>query len=143
MKSCIHSPYESFFACWKLCFSSSVIFQSREVDRNKKEEVKEANFYFFIEASIALFVSFLINVFVVTVFAEGFYGKNSTQIVSTCIYMYWNWIEYMVVWKYMYIWYICWTLKSKWLWRDDFEESVTLTKRYWRINHLDRAVRGS
>ena len=31
---------------------------------------------------MALFVSFLINVFVVTVFAEGFYGKNSTEIVS-------------------------------------------------------------
>ena len=46
-------------------------------------EVSEANKYFFIEAAVALFVSFLINVFVVAVFAEGFYGKNSTQIVST------------------------------------------------------------
>ena len=57
-------------------------FQSRDIDRTKQEEVKEGCFYFFIEASVALFVSFLINVFVVTVFAEGFYGKNSTQIVS-------------------------------------------------------------
>uniref|UniRef100_A0A672ZLK6 Solute carrier family 11 member 2 n=1 Tax=Sphaeramia orbicularis TaxID=375764 RepID=A0A672ZLK6_9TELE len=34
-----------------------------EVDRKNKKEVKEANKYFFIESSIALFVSFLINVF--------------------------------------------------------------------------------
>ena len=45
-------------------------------------EVTEANNYYFIEAAIALFVSFLINLFVVAVFAEGFYGKNSTEIVS-------------------------------------------------------------
>ena len=45
-------------------------------------EVTEANKYYFIEAAIALFVSFLINLFVVAVFAEGFYGKNSTEIVS-------------------------------------------------------------
>lgn len=59
-----------------------VYLQSRDVDRLRKKDVKEANFYFFIEATIALFVSFLINVFVVAVFAEGFYGKNSTVIVS-------------------------------------------------------------
>ncbi len=59
--------------------------QSREIDRKKKVEVSEANKYFFIEATIALFVSFLINVFVVAVFAEGFYGKNSTDIVSCSV----------------------------------------------------------
>ena len=58
------------------------IFQSRDINRSKKKEVKEANKYFFIEATIALFISFLINVFVVAVFAEGFYHKNSTEIVS-------------------------------------------------------------
>ena len=57
-------------------------FQSRDVNRHNKPAVKEANFYFFVEACIALFISFLINVFVVAVFAEGFYGKNSTEIVS-------------------------------------------------------------
>ena len=62
-------------------------FQSRQVDRTKKTEVKEANKYFFIEATIALFISFLINVFVVAVFAEGFYGKNSTDIVSSDCYV--------------------------------------------------------
>nr|KAG5689044.1 hypothetical protein BaRGS_006440 [Batillaria attramentaria] len=53
---------------------------SRQIDRSKKDEVKEANKYFFIEAAIALFVSFLINVFVVSVFAEGFYGKTAPEV---------------------------------------------------------------
>lgn len=56
--------------------------QSREVDRSKKKEVKEANKYFFIEATIALFISFLINVFVVAVFAEAFYGRTNQEVVS-------------------------------------------------------------
>lgn len=58
------------------------IFQSRDVDRTKKEEVKEANKYFFIEATLALLVSLVINVFVTSIFAEGFYGKTASQIVS-------------------------------------------------------------
>ena len=66
--------------------SKDFVPQSRAIDRSKKNQVKEANTYFFIEASIALFVSFLINVFVVSVFAEGFYGKNSTEIVSSQSY---------------------------------------------------------
>lgn len=57
--------------------------QSREVDRSNKKDVKEANKYFFIEASMALFVSFLINVFVVAVFAEAFYGQTNEEVVST------------------------------------------------------------
>ena len=60
-----------------------LFLQSREVNREKREEIKEANKYFFIEAAIALFVSFIINVFVVAVFAEGFYGKNATDVVSS------------------------------------------------------------
>lgn len=56
--------------------------QSRDVDRLNKKEVKEANKYFFIEATIALFVSFLINVFVVAVFAEAFYGRTNNDVVS-------------------------------------------------------------
>lgn len=60
----------------------SVLYQSRDVDRKNKKEVKEANKYFFIESSIALFVSFLINVFVVAVFAEAFYGKSNKEVVG-------------------------------------------------------------
>ncbi|KAL8563609.1 hypothetical protein ACOMHN_024710 [Nucella lapillus] len=63
----------------------SALVKSRQVDRSKKEEVKEANKYFFIEASIALFVSFIINVFVVSIFAEGFYGKTTPQVYNSCL----------------------------------------------------------
>lgn len=63
----------------------SALVKSRDIDRKQKNQVKEANMYFFIEACIALFVSFLINVFVVSVFAQGFYGKNSTEIYDGCV----------------------------------------------------------
>lgn len=56
--------------------------QSRQVNRAKKQEVREANKYFFIESCIALFVSFIINVFVVSVFAEAFFEKTNQQVVS-------------------------------------------------------------
>ena len=38
--------------------------------------------YYFIEASIALLISFIINLFVVSVFAEGLYGKTNAELVS-------------------------------------------------------------
>lgn len=43
--------------------------------------------YFFIEAAIALLVSFVINVFVVAVFAHGLYGKKNGDIVSEEIFI--------------------------------------------------------
>ena len=46
---------------------------------------RPANKYFFIESSIALFISFLINVFVVSVFAEGLYGKTNNDVHELCI----------------------------------------------------------
>ncbi|XP_041636131.1 natural resistance-associated macrophage protein 2-like isoform X4 [Cheilinus undulatus] len=62
----------------------SALVKSRDIDRNDKKEVKEANKYFFIESTIALFVSFLINVFVVAVFAEAFYDKTNMQVNQEC-----------------------------------------------------------
>ncbi|XP_043980606.1 natural resistance-associated macrophage protein 2-like [Gambusia affinis] len=62
----------------------SALVKSREVDRSKKKEVKEANKYFFIESAIALFVSFLINVFVVAVFAEEFYQRSNIEVSNVC-----------------------------------------------------------
>ncbi|MED6266724.1 hypothetical protein CHARACLAT_004923 [Characodon lateralis] len=62
----------------------SALVKSREVDRKNKKEVKEANKYFFIESSIALFVSFLINVFVVAVFAQAFYNKTNMEVNAEC-----------------------------------------------------------
>ncbi|XP_033763009.1 natural resistance-associated macrophage protein 2-like isoform X1 [Pecten maximus] len=63
----------------------SALVKSREVDKTDKQEVKEANKYFFIEAAIALFVSFIINLFVTAVFAEGFNVQNSTEVYSNCL----------------------------------------------------------
>ncbi|XP_069111274.1 natural resistance-associated macrophage protein 2-like isoform X2 [Argopecten irradians] len=63
----------------------SALVKSREVDKTEKNEVREANKYFFIEAAIALFVSFIINLFVTAVFAEGFNVKNVTEVYSNCL----------------------------------------------------------
>ncbi|ELV10851.1 Natural resistance-associated macrophage protein 2, partial [Tupaia chinensis] len=62
----------------------SALVKSRQVNRANKQEVREANKYFFIESCIALFVSFIINVFVVSVFAEAFFGKTNDQVVEVC-----------------------------------------------------------
>lgn len=53
----------------------SALVQSRGINPNKRKEVKEGIFYHSLEAAIALGVSFFINLFVVSVFAEGFYGQ--------------------------------------------------------------------
>lgn len=55
--------------------------QSRDIDRTQKPKVKEANYYYFIESSVALFISFLINVAVVSVFAHGLFGKTNQDVV--------------------------------------------------------------
>lgn len=60
----------------------SALVKSREVDRNNKAKVRDANLYFFVEACIALFVSFVINVFVVAVFAHGLFQKTNAEVVS-------------------------------------------------------------
>ncbi|XP_073324674.1 natural resistance-associated macrophage protein 2-like isoform X1 [Pagrus major] len=62
----------------------SALVKSREIDRKNKKEVKEANKYFFIESTIALFISFLINVFVVAVFAQAFYNKTNADVNESC-----------------------------------------------------------
>ncbi|XP_044850960.1 natural resistance-associated macrophage protein 2 isoform X1 [Mauremys mutica] len=62
----------------------SALVKSRQVNRADKREVQEANKYFFIESCIALFISFLINVFVVSVFAEAFFGKTNEQVNKVC-----------------------------------------------------------
>ncbi|OBS79502.1 hypothetical protein A6R68_18107 [Neotoma lepida] len=62
----------------------SALVKSRQVNRANKREIREANKYFFIESCIALFVSFIINVFVVSVFAEAFFDKTNEQVVNVC-----------------------------------------------------------
>ncbi|KAF5463712.1 hypothetical protein F2P56_013856 [Juglans regia] len=57
-------------------FLHSALVQSREIDHSKKGRIQEALNYYSIESSVALFVSFIINLFVTTVFAQGFYGTE-------------------------------------------------------------------
>lgn len=63
----------------------SALVKSRDVDRKNWRRIKEANFYFFIESAIALLVSFVINLFVVAVFAEAFYNRTYGEIYQSCL----------------------------------------------------------
>lgn len=60
-------------------FLHSALVQSREIDTKKKGQVQEALNYYSIECSFALLVSFIINLFVTTVFAKGFYGSEQAS----------------------------------------------------------------
>ena len=63
----------------------SALVKSRQIDRNIKEEVKDANRYVFIESAMALGVSLIINIAVTAVFAHGLFGKTSQQILEICL----------------------------------------------------------
>lgn len=63
----------------------SALVKSRSVDRKNRRAVKEANLYYFIESAIALGVSFVINVFVVSVFAQAFYNKTYGDVYQNCL----------------------------------------------------------
>lgn len=71
---CVIAPHNVFL--------HSALVQSRKVDIKKSNQVQEAINYYSIESSIALLISFLINLFVTTVFAKGFYGTNKATIVG-------------------------------------------------------------
>ncbi|KAI6215095.1 NRAMP-like transporter smf-1 [Aphelenchoides besseyi] len=62
----------------------SALVRSRRIDRTKKNNVTEANFYYFIESGIALICSFVINLFVVGVFARGLYNKTNADMREVC-----------------------------------------------------------
>ncbi|CAJ0580903.1 unnamed protein product, partial [Mesorhabditis spiculigera] len=62
----------------------SALVKSRKIDRTRETKIKEANYYFFFESAIALIISFFINVFVVAVFAHGFFGKSNVEIRDSC-----------------------------------------------------------
>lgn len=62
----------------------SALVKTREVNREDRNAVREANFYYFIECAIALFISLLINIFVVAVFAHGLYGKTNREVIKLC-----------------------------------------------------------
>ncbi|XP_012584434.1 PREDICTED: natural resistance-associated macrophage protein 1 [Condylura cristata] len=62
----------------------SSLVKSREVDRARRADIREANMYFLIEAAIALSVSFLINLFVVSVFGQAFYRQTNQATFNIC-----------------------------------------------------------
>ncbi|XP_058695807.1 natural resistance-associated macrophage protein 1 isoform X2 [Poecile atricapillus] len=61
-------------------FLHSSLVKTRAIDRSKKEAVQEANMYFLSESCLALFVSFLINLFVMAVFGEAFYHQRNEDV---------------------------------------------------------------
>uniref|UniRef100_G3U5A7 Natural resistance-associated macrophage protein 1 n=1 Tax=Loxodonta africana TaxID=9785 RepID=G3U5A7_LOXAF len=62
----------------------SALVKSREIDHTRRADIREANMYFLIEATIALFVSFLINLFVVAVFGQAFYHQTNQAAFNVC-----------------------------------------------------------
>ena len=62
----------------------SALVKSRDVDRTNKRLVKEANMYYFVESAIALFVSLIINIFVVAVFGAGLYRQTNADVYQIC-----------------------------------------------------------
>ncbi|XP_051480058.1 natural resistance-associated macrophage protein 1 isoform X2 [Apus apus] len=66
-------------------FLHSSLVKTRAIDRSKKEAVQEANMYFLTESCLALFVSFLINLFVMAVFGEAFYHQQNKDVHNKCI----------------------------------------------------------
>nr|GMC57668.1 metal transporter Nramp3-like [Ipomoea batatas] len=63
-------------------FLHSALVQSRDVDKRKIGRVREALNYYSIESAVALAVSFMINLFVTTVFAKSFYGTDKADSIG-------------------------------------------------------------
>lgn len=63
-------------------FFHSTLVLSRNIDRTSEIEVKEANKYFAIESGLALFVSFILNLFVTTVSAKSFYSTSQSTNIT-------------------------------------------------------------
>lgn len=55
------------------------------MDRTRRVDIREANMYFLVEATIALSVSFIINLFVMAVFGQAFYQQTNEEAVSLAI----------------------------------------------------------
>ncbi|KAM7263476.1 hypothetical protein ACFE04_001159 [Oxalis oulophora] len=68
---CVITPHNVFL--------HSALVQSRKIDPRQIGRVQEAINYYTIESSAALFVSFMINLFVTTVFAKAFYGTEQAN----------------------------------------------------------------
>ncbi|KAJ4788159.1 natural resistance-associated macrophage protein 1 [Rhynchospora pubera] len=60
-------------------FLHSALVQSRKINPKKQRRVREALKYYSIESTLALVVSFMINLYVTTVFAKGFFGTEEAK----------------------------------------------------------------
>ncbi|CAH9069234.1 unnamed protein product [Cuscuta europaea] len=63
-------------------FLHSALVQSREVDTRKPGRVREALNYYSIESAAALAISFIINLFVTSVFAKSFFGTDQANSIG-------------------------------------------------------------
>lgn len=63
-------------------FLHSALVQSRDIDHTKRGRVQEALNYYSIESTLALAISFIINLFVMTVFAKSFYGTPQAETIG-------------------------------------------------------------
>ena len=63
----------------------SALVKTRRVNRKNKDAVSEANRYFLIEGSIALLISFVLNLFVVTVFSHSIYNVTYEKAYNSCL----------------------------------------------------------
>ncbi|KAF1323675.1 Metal ion transporter, partial [Globisporangium splendens] len=66
-------------------FLHSALVQARQIDTANIKAVREANYYFSLEAAAALFVSFLINLAVICVFASSFYSSECALLSTSSV----------------------------------------------------------
>lgn len=63
----------------------SALVKSRDIDKSKPVEVREANKYYFAETSIAVFIAYIINLFVIAVFGDGLYLTTNQEVRALCM----------------------------------------------------------
>ncbi|WJX57803.1 Natural resistance-associated macrophage protein 2 [Trifolium repens] len=68
---CVITPHNVFL--------HSALVQSRDIDIRNKGQVQEALNYYTIESTVALLITLVINLFVITVFARVFYGTEQAK----------------------------------------------------------------
>uniref|UniRef100_K3W5H5 Uncharacterized protein n=1 Tax=Globisporangium ultimum (strain ATCC 200006 / CBS 805.95 / DAOM BR144) TaxID=431595 RepID=K3W5H5_GLOUD len=66
-------------------FLHSALVQARRINPANTKAVREANYYFSLEAAAALFVSFLINSAVICVFASSFYSSECALLSTSSV----------------------------------------------------------
>jgi len=62
----------------------SGLVSKTKLDRTSAAKVREANFYTSLESFISIAISFIINLFVISVFANAMHEKTYTEVFETC-----------------------------------------------------------